>query len=68
MREAWDRLKILTWQKKVKDSRCGLTEEEREGFSNRLNDFYCRIERDDLGAELDDVLTGLREKNQPTSS
>ena len=62
MREAWDGLKILTGQKKVRDSTCGLTEGEREEFSNRLNDFYCRFERDDLGAELDDVLTGLREK------
>ena len=55
-------LKILTGQKKVKDSTCGLTEGEREEFSNRLNDFYCRFERDDLGEELDDVLTGLRDK------
>ena len=61
-REAWEGLKILTGQKKVQSSMCSLSEEERGDFSNQLNDFYCRLERGDLGEELDSVLTGLRDK------
>jgi len=29
-----------------------MSAEEQLGFSNKLNDFYCRFERDDLKKEL----------------
>lgn len=62
MRGAWEGLKILTGQKKSTASTSGMTERERLEFSDKLNDFYCRFERDDLGEELDDVLTRLRDQ------
>ena len=64
MRGAWEGLKILTGQKKSTASTCGMTEGERVEFSDKLNEFYCRFERDDLGEELDSVMTGLRDQSR----
>jgi hypothetical protein len=60
MRNAWQGLKSLTGQNKPQSGSCPLTEEERTDFSNNLNDFYCRFERDDLEDELSSVMRDLQ--------
>ena len=49
MADAWDGLKTLTGEKKNMSSGSHMTAEEQAKFSNELNDFYCRFERDDFG-------------------
>ena len=39
-----------------------MTAEEQVKFSNELNDFYCRFERDDLGEDINSVVLALKEK------
>ena len=39
-----------------------MTDEEQFKFSNELNDFYCRFERDDLGEDINSVVLKLKEK------
>ena len=62
MADAWDGLKILTGEKKNKSSGSHLTTKQQVKFSNELNDFYCRFERDDLGEDINSVVLDLKEK------
>ena len=39
-----------------------MTTEQQVKFSNELNDFYCRFERDDLGEDINSVVLELKEK------
>ena len=39
-----------------------MTAEEQVKFSNELNDFYCRFERDDLGEDINSVVLQSKEK------
>ena len=36
-----------------------MSKEDRRDFSTKLNDFYCRFERHDLGGELAEVMSEL---------
>ena len=49
MADVWDGLKTLTGEKKNTSRGSHMTAEKQVNFSNELNDFYCRFERDDLG-------------------
>ena len=60
MADAWDGLKKLTGEKKNKSSSSHMTAEEQVKFSNELNDFYCRFERDDLGEDINSVVQELK--------
>ena len=51
MADAWDGLKTLKGEKKDMSSGSHMTTEEQVKFSNELNDFYCRFERDGLGED-----------------
>ena len=62
MADAWDGLKTLTDEKKNKSSGSHMTAEEQVKFSNELNDFYCRFERDDLREDINSVVQELKEK------
>ena len=62
MANAWDGLKTLTGEKKNMSSGSHMTAEEQVKFSNELNDFYCRFERDDLGEDINIVVLKLKEK------
>ena len=62
MADAWDGLKTLTGEKKNKSSGSHMTADEQVKFSNELNDFYCRFERDDVGEDMNRVVQGLKEK------
>ena len=62
MADAWDGLKTLTGEKKNMSSDSHMTAEEQVKFSNELNDFYCRFERDDLGEDTNSVVQELKEK------
>ena len=39
-----------------------MTAEEQVQFSNELNDFHCRFERDGLGEDINSVMQELKEK------
>ena len=56
MADAWRGLKTLTGQTKPKSVSCMITPNEQLEFSEKLNDFYCRFERDDVDDELAGVL------------
>eukprot|EP00745_Piridium_sociabile_P040895 TRINITY_DN7963_c0_g1_i8.p1 TRINITY_DN7963_c0_g1~~TRINITY_DN7963_c0_g1_i8.p1 ORF type:complete len:536 (+),score=69.46 TRINITY_DN7963_c0_g1_i8:209-1816(+) len=62
MNDAWDGLKTLTGETKKKSGYCQMNIQERMEFSNKLNDFYCRFEREDLGDELNRVVLQLKQK------
>ena len=62
MADAWDGLKTLTGEKKNMSSGSHMPAEEQVKFSNELNDFYCRFERDDLGEDINSVVLELKEK------
>ena len=62
MADAWDGLKILTGEKKDMSSGSHMTAEEQVKFSNELNDFDCRFERDNLGEDINSVMLELKEK------
>ena len=62
MADAWDGLKTLTGEKKNKSRGSHMTTEQQVKFSNELNDFYCRFERDDLGEDINSVVLELKEK------
>ena len=62
MADAWDGLKTLTGEKKNKSRGSHMTTEQEVKFSNELNDFYCRFERDDLGEDINSVVLELKEK------
>ena len=62
MADAWDGLKTHTSEKKNMSSGSHMTAEEQVKFSNELNDFYCRFERDDLGEDINSVVLELKEK------
>ena len=62
MVDAWDGLKTLTGEKKNLSSGLHMTADEQVKFSNELNDFYCRFERDDLGEDINSVVLELKEK------
>ena len=64
MQGAWEGLKNLTGLNKPRASQSTLTDEEREDFANRLNTFYCRFERDDLGDERQSVLDQVKERER----
>ena len=55
-------LKTLTGEKKNKSRGSHMTTEQQVKFSNELNDFYCRFERDDLGEDINSVVLELKEK------
>ena len=62
MTDAWYGLNTLTGENKNKSSGSHMTAEEQVKFSNELNDFYCRFERDDLGEDINSVVQELKEK------
>ena len=62
MADAWDGLKTITGEKKNKSSGSHMTAEEQVKFSNELNDFYRRFERDDLGEDINSVVLELKDK------
>ena len=62
MADAWDGLKTLTGEKKNMSRGSHMTTEEQVKFSNELNDFYCKFERDDLGEDINSVVLELKEK------
>ena len=62
MADAWDGLKTRTGEKKNLSSGSHLTAEEQVKFSNELNYFYCRFERDDLGEDINSVVLELKGK------
>ena len=49
MADVWDGLKTLIGEKKNTSRGSHMTAEKQVNFSNELNNFYCRFERDDLG-------------------
>ena len=61
MADAWRGLKTLTGQTKPKSVSCMITPNEQLEFSEKLNDFYCRFERDDVDDELAGTIERLRE-------
>ena len=61
MKEAWNGLKILSGQEKTRPTSI-MSEEDQASFSEELNQFYCRFEREDLRGELDKVIEQVKEK------
>ena len=61
MKEVWDGLKTLTGEGGSKTDRSFLSAEEKVEFSDKLNGFYCRFEREDVGEEMDRIVSQLRD-------
>jgi hypothetical protein len=49
IRDAWRGLKTLTGQNKPQCAAISTSLDERVAYADKLNEFYCRFERDDLG-------------------
>ena len=62
MEDAWNGLKTLTGEQKNMSRGSHMKAEEQVKFSNELNDFYCRFERDDLREDINSVVLDLKEK------
>lgn len=62
MADAWTGLKALTGQTKASNSATVVALDEQKEFSEKLNEFYCRFERDDLKDELQKVIGNLYEQ------
>ena len=62
MADAWKGLKILTGQNKPTSQAASMSIEDQKEFCEKLNEFYCRFERNDLKKELDHVMTEVIEK------
>ena len=60
MRDAWKGFKTLTGQQHKTHGTAGsLSKEDWQDFYTKLNDFFCRFERHDLGGELAEVMSEL---------
>ena len=59
MKDAWDGLRTLTGEAKKKERSCQMYTNDQTDFSNKLNDFYCRFERNDLGEAVEEVVKEL---------
>ena len=59
MADAWKGLKTLTGQTKVSNSSAMPFDKQQE-FSQKLNEFYCRFERNDLKDKLQEVKENLQ--------
>ena len=62
MRQAWKGLKTLTGQDKPQPHTFSMPLSEREEHANKLNEFYCRFERDDVEEKLSEVMADLKER------
>jgi hypothetical protein len=60
MRDAWKGLKTLTGQNKPQCTAISTSLDERVAYADKLNEFYCRFERDDLESDLSAVIYDLQ--------
>ena len=68
MRDAWEGLKAQTGETKRNSDNYQMNVEEQRNFSNDLNHFYCRFERDDLDGEQNRVMSQIEEGVQTGKS